>query len=232
MCRCGFTSAILGIIGLILALTTSLIFDLILQNYVLLGPNSMSVDLWSNTPKITTSVYIFDVTNEDEVMKGKKPKLVERGPYVYDEYHHKVNTKWNLDNGTVTYQNVREYHFNAKASNGTPEDNLTIVNAPAATISYLSYYLLSLLVRVGCLLLLVIYHETAFVTKPVHEIIFDGYKDPLLTALRKLKDILGDLIPFPDEMDKFAIFYKRNMSASYDGAVSYTHLTLPTNREV
>ena len=134
------TSAILGTAGLILALTTSLIFEVILQNYVLLGPNSMSKDMWTDTPKIQTSVYIFDVSNQDEVMKGAKPKLVERGPYVYDEYHHKVNVKWNLHNGTVTYQNVREYHFNADASNGTLDENLTIVNAPVATISYMAKY--------------------------------------------------------------------------------------------
>ena len=24
---------------------------------------------------------------------------------MYDEYHHKLNTKWNVCNGTVTYQN-------------------------------------------------------------------------------------------------------------------------------
>ena len=140
LCGWGVTSAILGTSGLILAITASLIFELIIQNYVLLGPKSISKDMWIDTPKIKTSVYIFDVSNKDEVMKGAKPKLVERGPYVYDEYHHKVNTKWNLHNGTVTYQNVREYHFNADASNGKLDDIITIVNAPAGTISYMGKY--------------------------------------------------------------------------------------------
>ena len=59
--------------------------------------------------------------------------------------------------------------------------------------------------------------EKAFVTKTVREIIFDGYEDPLLNMLEELKKIFKDLIPFPAEMDKFAIFYKRNMSTYYDG---------------
>ena len=60
--------------------------------------------------------------------------------------------------------------------------------------------------------------EKAFVNKKVSEIIFDGYKDPLLKEIQKLKDILKVLnVPVPPDMDKFAIFYKRNMSTYYDG---------------
>ena len=140
-CLCGWavTSAILGTAGIILAVMASGIFDLVIRNNVLLGPYSISKDMWTTTPKIQSSVYIFDVQNPEEVIKGEKPKLVERGPYVYDEYHQKKNVKWNL-NGTVTYQNVREYHFNPDASNGTLDDRLTIVNAPAGTISYTGKY--------------------------------------------------------------------------------------------
>ena len=140
-CLCGWaaTSTILGTAGIILAVMTRSIFELIIQNNVLLGPHSISKDMWETTPKIQSSVYIFDVQNKDEVVNGAKPKLVEKGPYVYDEYHTKKNVKWNL-NGTVTYQNVREYHFNPDASNGTLDDRLTIVNAPAGSISYTGKY--------------------------------------------------------------------------------------------
>ena len=132
---CTITSAILGIAGLLLAILTGSIFELIIKNFVLLGPNSMSKDMWINTPKIHTSVYIFEVQNKDDVIKGGKPKLVERGPYVYNEYHHKTNLEWN-SNGTVSYENIREYHFNPNESKGTLEDMITIVNAPAGSISY------------------------------------------------------------------------------------------------
>ena len=60
--------------------------------------------------------------------------------------------------------------------------------------------------------------EKTFVHKKVREIIFDGYEDPLLTWVQKLKNILKALkVPIPPDMDKFAIFYKRNMSTYYDG---------------
>jgi hypothetical protein len=70
----------------------------------------------------------------------------------------------------------------------------------------------------GISLFLDIIKEKTFVHKKVSEIIFDGYEDPLLKDIQKLKDLLKALnVPIPPEMDKFAIFYKRNMSTYYDG---------------
>merc|ERR1712096_473623 len=145
------------------------------------------------------------------------------GGHMYDEYHHKVNIKWNVDNGgpnngTVSYENMREYHFNVTESNGTLDQMITIVNTPAATVSYTANYLLHHTQRVMLDVGLELLDEEVFVEKPVKEIIFDGYEDPILSAAEKFKTILETLnIPFPEDMDKFAIFYKRNMSSYYDG---------------
>ena len=60
--------------------------------------------------------------------------------------------------------------------------------------------------------------EKPLVSKTVREIIFDGYDDPLLKWVKKLQNILKVLkVPVPPDMDKFAIFYNRNMSTYYDG---------------
>ena len=64
---CTIASLILGVAGLILSIYTSSIFELIIRKFVLLGPNSMSKDMWIDTPKLQTSVYIFDVKNPKEV---------------------------------------------------------------------------------------------------------------------------------------------------------------------
>lgn len=49
------------------------------------------------------------------------------------------------------------------------------------------------------------------VTKTVRELLFDGYSDPFLTTIKKLK--LKNAPPF----DRFAWFVGRNGSWSYDG---------------
>ena len=52
-------------------------------------------------------MFQFNVTNPEEVAKsGAKPNLVEVGPFVFDEFHKKVDLVWNDDNGTVTYKQV------------------------------------------------------------------------------------------------------------------------------
>jgi len=177
----------------------------------------MSKDMWIETPKLQTSVYIFDVENAKEVLNGGKAKLVEKGPYVYDEYHHKKNVIWN-PNGTVSYENVREYHFNPRKSKGSLDDKLTIVNAPAGSISYTAKHQMSSFVRSLLSSLLDRIKEKLFVNVTVKEIIFDGYHDPLLSLLDNLKTILQNMnIPFPSNMNKVAIFYQRNMSSEFDG---------------
>lgn len=53
------------------------------------------------------------------------------------------------------------------------------------------------------------------VTKPVRELLFDGYDDPLLDLLRNAH-LPNVNVPF----DKFGWFYARNLSAAYDGRIN------------
>ena len=217
--RCAIISAACGIGGMILVVMSNNIFDMIIRQNVYLSQNSISRKMWMKTPKMKTSVYIFDIQNPEEIMQGAKPRLVEKGPFFYDEYHHKINSVWN-SNGTVTYQNLREYHFNPADSNGSLDQNITIINVPSASISYTGKYLLKKPMRAYIDTFLNFIDEKLFVKKSVGEIIFEGYEDPLLSWTESLKDMLIDMeLPFPvdTENDKFAIFYKRNMSTYIDG---------------
>jgi hypothetical protein len=40
------------------------------------------------------------------------------GPYVFTEQHEKASIVWNPDNGTVTYRQIRSWHFLPDLSNG------------------------------------------------------------------------------------------------------------------
>ena len=65
-----------------------------------------------------------------------------------------------------------------------------------------------------------IWKEQLFVTKPVREIIFDGYHDPVFDNLEKLIEALPfikPMIPDGSLMDKFAFFYDRNGTDYIDG---------------
>ena len=54
-----------------------------LQN-VRIDPSSISFGMWKDIPvPFYMSVYFFEVLNPNDVLKGAKPVLNQRGPYVY-----------------------------------------------------------------------------------------------------------------------------------------------------
>lgn len=76
---------------------------------------------------------MFNWTNPEDVGKPDfKPNFVEMGPYVFLEEHVRVNVTFHPENGTVSFDQIRTYHFMPEMSNGTLDDNVTNINAIAA----------------------------------------------------------------------------------------------------
>ena len=65
------------------SLSSQAYLSLPLQN-VRIDPSSLSFNMWKEIPiPFYLSVYFFDVMNPSEILKGEKPQVRERGPYVY-----------------------------------------------------------------------------------------------------------------------------------------------------
>ena len=112
-------SVILAISGIVLLCTHEAIFQYIYNTQLVLSPTSGSFPMWSKLPEpMLASMYLWEVKNPDQVSRGFKPVLEQRGPYVFTEQHLKVDTVWNDDNGTVTYKQVRQWQFVPEKSNG------------------------------------------------------------------------------------------------------------------
>ena len=111
-------SVLLVTTGIVLLTTHSVIFSYIYNTQLVLSPDSGSFPMWQKLPEpMLASMYLWEVKNPDQVSKGFKPILEERGPYVFTEQHTKVDPIWN-DNGTVTYKQKRVWHFVPELSNG------------------------------------------------------------------------------------------------------------------
>jgi len=179
-----------------------------------LGPDSPAEAFWAAIPApLVTKVYLFNVSNPDDVKLGAKPDIREVGPYVFDEYHFKTKVKWNAKNDTVTYQQIRRYFVNALQSQRDLDTPVTILNGVGATLGSLVAPM-SAAERVMVNLGIGILKESLFTSQTPRDIVFDGYKDPLLD----MASVLASLgVHFPGQMDKFAIFYQRNNSDWYDG---------------
>ncbi|XP_040567341.1 protein peste [Lepeophtheirus salmonis] len=177
---------------------------------MMLQENSPSIAFWKDIPfPLELKAFLWNVSNPEEVKNGlEAPKLTEIGPFVFREYRNKSGIHWNHLNGTVSYRQTRHWVFDASSS--LPLDTLvTILNVPAAAVSK-NFFHMNPILRPAASLFLLAIKEKLFVTQEAGDIIFNGYKDPLLTEASKFH-------PIPGVQDKFAIFYKRNNSADFDG---------------
>ncbi len=89
--KCGLLSILFGLVFLIKALLC-VIFSLPIQTFVellmekelALTQGTHMLRLWSDPPLTPIlKVFIFNVTNPDEILAGKIPVVEELGPYVY-----------------------------------------------------------------------------------------------------------------------------------------------------
>lgn len=89
---------------------------------------------WIDTPiPIYIKFRMFNWTNPLDIHKPNyKPNVVEMGPYVFLEKHTRVNVTFHSENDTVSFDQIRTWHFMPEMSNGTLDDQVTNVNVIAA----------------------------------------------------------------------------------------------------
>ncbi|XP_026331720.1 sensory neuron membrane protein 2-like [Hyposmocoma kahamanoa] len=89
--------------------------------------SSQMFDKWKKMPvPLDFKIYVFNVTNRDEINNGEQPKLAEVGPYVYKEYREKTILGYG-PNDTVKYMLKKKFHFAANESGSLSEDDDVIV---------------------------------------------------------------------------------------------------------
>ncbi|XP_062554263.1 sensory neuron membrane protein 1-like isoform X2 [Armigeres subalbatus] len=71
---------------------------------VLLKPGTQMRGMFEELPfPLDFKLYLFDVINPDEVMKGGKPHVREIGPYYFEEWKVKYDTEDNIEDDTLTF---------------------------------------------------------------------------------------------------------------------------------
>nr|AAR12144.1 scavenger receptor class B member 1 [Tupaia belangeri]ABY84055.1 scavenger receptor class B member 1 antigen [Tupaia belangeri] len=199
----GLLCAVLG--AVMIVMVPSLIKQQVLKN-VRIDPTSLSFNMWKEIPvPFYLSVYFFDVLNPNEILKGEKPQVRERGPYVYREFRHKSNITFN-DNDTVSYLEYRSFRFQPAKSRGLESDYIVMPNIlvlGAAIMMENKPMSLKLMMTLAFSTL----GERAFMNRTVAEIMW-GYEDPLVSLINKY---FPDMLPFKG---KFGLFAELNNSNS------------------
>ncbi|VVC41559.1 CD36 family [Cinara cedri] len=203
--------------GIVMAELWPWIYKNMMRNELELKNDSRTYTYWQRLPEpLTMSVYLFNWTNAEETLRnGQKPILQQLGPYVFKEYHTKVNTTFNHNN-TITYKQFKSWKYDRIISNGSLSDEVTTINV---VLNILGEKLLAidktwLSVIAGYYLKLS--NIKPYVTKTAGDFIFEGYDDPLLNVAIQLKRFFPLDLPFK----KVGWFYGMNMSTSADGLIN------------
>ncbi len=144
---CGICAVITGGVGILLVLLGLLaVFagEGFLEGAILksmaLTEGSDRTESWMRPPVTPyLSGYAFHIKNPDAVLRGKKPILEERGPYVYKSVTVKDaddNMVWGDGDGTLTYRARKLYTFVPEMSGPGLDpfkDTITVPNIPLWT---------------------------------------------------------------------------------------------------
>lgn len=184
------------------------IFNSIVNKMLMLSENSKTLTSFIKAPvPIYMQIYLFNVTNPDAIrFHGAKPILKEVGPYTYREVREKFDLVWGHDDGSVSYQQNFTFFFDEEMSNGLKEtDYITTINAVMVTVAA-KIEKLGPAIQAMVELAFLRFKESLFVTRTVGELLFRGYKEPLLNELTKY---IGDPT---NSKGRFGFFYPRNNS--------------------
>nr|APZ81422.1 sensory neuron membrane protein 2a [Adelphocoris lineolatus] len=127
----GAFGAVIFIIGLFFATSgTDMMINSKIKKGIVLEEGSEGLKRFQKTPfPLEFKVFLFNITNTDDVMMGGKPVLTEMGPYTYDLYKEKPELKF-LKDGMIEYNMTYQFHFNAQKSRGSESDMVTGLNVP------------------------------------------------------------------------------------------------------
>ncbi|CAF4535928.1 unnamed protein product [Rotaria sp. Silwood1] len=206
-----FVSLILAIAGVF-----GIIFGpKVIQNQVVkqlpLSADSDKLDSWINQPVPTyIQFWLWECVNPDDVVQqGRKPMVVQRGPFTYIENKTKTDVFFN-PNLTVSFRQPTSYTFVRHMSAADDSLPVVMINTPIITILNIARNLSKPTIYEDIVNLIAkVFNETLFVKRTANEWIW-GYEEPLFKAVKKIP-IVGPLIPD----DHFGYFYGRN--ATDDG---------------
>ncbi|CAG05393.1 unnamed protein product, partial [Tetraodon nigroviridis] len=190
--------------GINLLIGPTVMTSQVIKNTVIDPKNEMSYTMWKDVPvPFFMSVYFFHVLNSKEILKGEKPMVEQRGPYVYRKRIQKENITFHPNN-TVSYREYRSYYFEPTMSVGNESDVVTIPNMLVLGASVMLEKLpihVRMLISIGFKLC----KEGPFLTKTVGELMW-GYDSKLVDFLNKY---LPGMLP---SSGKFGLFTEFNNS--------------------
>ncbi|XP_070167686.1 sensory neuron membrane protein 1-like isoform X1 [Polyergus mexicanus] len=195
-----------------------------IKKAIALKPGSEMREMWSNFPlPLDFKIYMFNITNPDEIAQGQKPIVQEVGPFFYDEYKVKFDLIDREDEDSVEYSIKSTWFFNPKKSNGlTGEEDMVFPHLMILSMAMMTLKDKPAAMPVVGKAVDSIFHKPAslFVKAKAKDILFNGLpvdctvKDFAGSAVcNVLKTEAKDLVPDGEDRYKFSLFGGKNGTA-------------------
>uniref|UniRef100_A0A158P996 Lysosome membrane protein 2 n=1 Tax=Angiostrongylus cantonensis TaxID=6313 RepID=A0A158P996_ANGCA len=155
-------------------------------------------------------IWMFDLVNEAEVLKGAKPRVRQLGPFTFIEHQWKSPYQFVKNESRVFYRNNHVYVFNDSLSCPECVLNRRVVIPNVVFQKLVDFALKGFLQRlVVTAALAAVKTESPFVSTTVEEALFKGYHDPLLDYIcgHKWLQNLCDAVKIPKNI---GFFYGQN----------------------
>jgi hypothetical protein len=203
--RMGFASLCFGVLGLILLtiaigapiLFKQLINDGLRQASIINSIDSNGYNNWisnSDNP-LLVKIYLYDYVNPSDILNGSKPIIIERGPYVFNEYRVHYNVSWFNNGNIIQYRTWQYYKFIPELScEPTLSRDITSLNIVFQGIQSGILSSTSPQAQFEKLILEALYKNVAdldkyFIFKNVSQVLF-GFVDPqLINAHKSMPDV-------------------------------------------
>nr|VZI29850.1 unnamed protein product [Spirometra erinaceieuropaei] len=152
---------------------------------IVIKPGSSSLAIMLDDSKYSyLRVWLFNLTNPNEVSNSATPKLRAVGPYVYRKYSFYDDQKWSADGKytTFTYTEKNKFVFDPEMSVGDPQKDIIIAaKMPDFTMVALGRDLL----RFSKVRKIMKHFVQPFIKTTAHQYIW-GYEDKLLKVCNRL----------------------------------------------
>ncbi|KAM9329957.1 scavenger receptor class B member 1 [Gastrophryne carolinensis] len=198
----GTVGLLLVAFGVVLVFLVPVIMEQQVEKNVRIDPSSgFAYEMWRDLPvPFFMSIYIFEIMNPKEILAGEKPRVQQRGPYVYREKKQKMNITFN-ENGTVSFVEMRSLYFAPDKSAGSEEDFLVVPNILVLGSAWMMRDL-SFTMKLILSAALSTFGQEPFMNRTVKDILW-GYNDPFLDFVNAL---LPGKFPFKGKFGLFADF--------------------------
>ncbi|KAK6018265.1 CD36 family protein [Ostertagia ostertagi] len=157
-------------------------------------------------------IWMFNLMNHAEVLRGAKPRVQEIGPFTFMERQYKSPYQFDKNESRVFYRNNHVYVFNESLScaHCSLDQRIVIPNVVFQKLvdfvqqgGYPAKFAIEAL-------LAYFKRESPFIDVSVREALYDGYQDPLLGKVCSYNPVLRKLCEAAKIPERIGFFYGQN----------------------